>query len=127
VSNGDPPSPPTVSLNAVSSVGPGSSVDMTGASALAATASCVVTVTGFATSPNADKTSLAADLSATVQLQASQDGSNFVTLGGVEVNANGTFRIGPAAFPSRFLRASLTRIGAAVSSLTVTAYVAAAA
>lgn len=121
-----PPSPPFQSLSAASTVVNGTSGDMTGVSALAATMhSGVVTVSGYAAS------SQIADVTPTnpfahVQLQVSQDGATFVPVATVPVNGNGTYKLGPFSYPARFARASVIDIDSRITSIAISAYVASA-
>lgn len=120
-------SSPFQSLNAVSTVFNGTSGDMTGTTALAATMhSGVVTVTGYAASsmiPDVVPT----NPYATVALQVSQDGTNFVTLAQVLVNNNGNYKLGPVAYPARYARAAVIAIDPRITAISIACYVGSAA
>lgn len=125
-----PPSPPFQSLSLAGTVSSGISGDMTGASALAATMhSGIVVVTGYsATSQIADV--VAQNPFATVQLQVSNDPASpavdWVPIAAVNFNGNGTYKLGPVAYPARFVRAVVTSIDARITAIGITAYVASA-
>lgn len=96
---------------------------MTGASALAATMhSGVVTVTGYASSSNIPDV-VPTPPFAIVQLQVSQDGTTFIPIAAVSVNANGTYKLGPISYPARYVRAAVVSIDARITAIAISAFV----
>lgn len=119
---------PGKSLNAATAAGAGASIDLSGAAtgaAIPSVISLVVTCATFTTSY--DASSVAAHAYATVGLEVSQDGTNWVRVGSVSVGAvtSGNRAQGTtASFPAEFARAVLDALDSRISSISVTAWVA---
>jgi hypothetical protein len=113
---------PGVSLSSATSAGPGTAVDLAGAAtgvAIPTVISMVVTVSSMASSW--DKVS--APPFASVGLEVSLDGTNFVRIGAVQANGNGEFSL-VKSFPARYARANLDTLDQRISALSVTGWVA---
>lgn len=82
----------------------------------------VVTVTGYAASSNIPDV-VPTPPYATVQLQASQDGVTFIPLAAVNVNGNGTYKLGPVSYPARYIRAAVTAIDGRITGIAISAFV----
>jgi hypothetical protein len=113
---------PAVSLNAVTSAGAGTSVDLAGAAtgvAIPTSISMVVTVTGYTASW--DKVS--APPFAQIGLEVSLDSTNWVRLGALQASGNGQSSL-VKSFPARYARGNLDQLDTRISAITVTAWVA---